>query len=184
MATKSWAKAAAVTCGFAGWLVTSHHVDPDCLWHILALQTASFYSWQPPLSGQELVSKINTQLQAQWEAAAAAAGTGATQNGSGGMEHDGSSDADAAGAAADMQQCQLPPLCPLRVWQAELVQRQFHATFGAKWRRYVYLLPLRAPHHTAGEADLLTMYSWIDRQHFKAVAVWLGMAVLCAGTCL
>jgi tRNA U38,U39,U40 pseudouridine synthase TruA len=29
------------------------------------------------------------------------------------------------------------------VWQAAAVDREFHATFSASWRRYVYLLPLR-----------------------------------------
>jgi hypothetical protein len=128
----------------------------------VCLQTASFYSWQPPLPGQELVNRINTQLQAQWEAAAAAAAAAsAAHNGSGGgnAEHDGSSSKTVAEPNANMQQCQLPPLCPLMVWQAELVPRQFHATFAATWRRYVYLLPLKTPHYTAGEAALLTKYS-------------------------
>jgi tRNA U38,U39,U40 pseudouridine synthase TruA len=41
--------------------------------------------------------------------------------------------------------------CPLRVWRAETVPRQFHPTFAAAWRRYVYLLPLRAPQQPPSE---------------------------------
>ncbi|GLI61746.1 hypothetical protein VaNZ11_004166 [Volvox africanus] len=40
----------------------------------------------------------------------------------------------------------------LRVMRVEEVPRQFHATFSAAWRRYVYLFPLRStspPKHTA-----------------------------------
>eukprot|EP00879_Flechtneria_rotunda_P015540 GHRR01016251.1.p1 GENE.GHRR01016251.1~~GHRR01016251.1.p1 ORF type:complete len:433 (+),score=157.16 GHRR01016251.1:991-2289(+) len=50
---------------------------------------------------------------------------------------------------------QQPPVaCQIRVWQAEAVPRQFHATYGATWRRYVYLLPLRRSTQP-GTSDLL-----------------------------
>jgi tRNA U38,U39,U40 pseudouridine synthase TruA len=37
----------------------------------------------------------------------------------------------------------LGPSCQARVWHVAEVDREFHATFSAQWRRYVYLLPLR-----------------------------------------
>ncbi|GIL92630.1 hypothetical protein Vretifemale_20094 [Volvox reticuliferus] len=40
----------------------------------------------------------------------------------------------------------------LRVMQVEEVPRQFHATFSAAWRRYVYLFPLRTTSPSKGTA--------------------------------
>jgi len=38
-------------------------------------------------------------------------------------------------------ECALVPLYGL-VWLGAQVPRQFHATFSALWRRYIYLLPI------------------------------------------
>lgn len=121
-----------------------------CVLHLLPLlvQVASFYSWQPPVSGNKLTSLINTQLQQQWAATVAAAAadstTCSTQQQHSTASGDGLPAADAA-AASRQAAAVLPPVCPLRVWHAELVPRQFHPTFAATHRRYVYLLPLRTP---------------------------------------
>lgn len=131
------------------------------------VQVAAFYSWQPPVSGATLVNLINTQLQQQWAATAAAttanpsvssnkltAGTAAAgANGSSAQAQD--------DAAVSVQPDQVPPVCPLRVWHAEQMPRQFHPTFAAKWRRYVYLLPLRMPHTAGGSAHArLSTSAW------------------------
>ena len=103
---------------------------------------ASFYSWQPYVPGDLLVDRINQQLQAQWEAAGAgAAAAGHAVNHSAEKEQPRHEGGGSFNVSATVQQA---PVCPLRVWRAELVPRQFHPTFAAKWRRYVYLLPLRS----------------------------------------
>jgi hypothetical protein len=136
------------------------------------VQVASFYSWKPVLSGSELVTLINTQLQQQWTAAAAAAGTAGSitinlqprtavaqdQQGVPTVEQpQGSTSVSMQQLQQQEQQQQqgqqqlrLPPACPVRVWQADQVSRQFHPTFAATWRRYLYLMPLRT-HNTLGE---------------------------------
>lgn len=122
-----------------------------CVLHLLPLlvQVASFYSWQPPVSGDKLTSLINTQLQQQWAATVAAAAADSTTCSTQQQQHsrasgDGLPAADAAVASMHAAAV-MPPVCPLRVWHAELVPRQFHPTFAATHRRYVYLLPLRTP---------------------------------------
>lgn len=135
---------------------------------VLSCQVVSFYSWQPPVSGAELAARINAQLEQQWaqtaeaaaaEATAAAAGAVAAESTSSGSSasHQPPHTAEPPAALASSPQPeQLPPVCPLRVWQAEQVPRQFHATFSASWRRYVYLLPLRGG-LPAGEALLAAL---------------------------
>jgi len=134
------------------------------------IQVASFYSWQPRVPLHDLISMINQQLEAQWAAARtapqqqAAAGATCSHNtpsssaSSASSSHGGqisSSTGALSGSPASPlgqqppQAAQDPPVRPLRVWGAEGVPRQFHPTFGASWRRYVYLLPLRT-HTPAG----------------------------------
>ena len=36
----------------------------------------------------------------------------------------------------------------IRVWWAGQTDRRFHATFSARWRRYIYLFPLNAQQHS------------------------------------
>lgn len=135
------------------------------------IQVASFYSWQPPVPPHELISRINQQLEAQWAAATtgpqqiATAGATCTNSvpnsstSSASSSQDGqisSSTGALSGSPASPlgqqppQAVQAPPVCPLRVWGAVGVPRQFHPTFGASWRRYVYLLPLRTQQPAGG----------------------------------
>lgn len=122
-------------------------------------QVASFFSWQPAVAPEQLVDIINTHLQEQWTAgwADAASGTAAdsytssspSSNSPGSRSSSRNSCTEAAAELRDShsgsQQASevQPPMCPLRVWQAEIVPRQFHPTFAASWRRYVYLWPLQ-----------------------------------------
>jgi tRNA U38,U39,U40 pseudouridine synthase TruA len=83
------------------------------------LQVISFYTWQQHLGPGELQTAINQQLQAALPTKQPL--------------HSSSSSSSEV----------LPASCQARVWDVAAVDREFHATFSAEWRRYVYLLPLR-----------------------------------------
>ncbi|KAF6260937.1 hypothetical protein COO60DRAFT_1269072 [Scenedesmus sp. NREL 46B-D3] len=85
------------------------------------LQVISFYTWQQHLAPAELQAAINQQLQAAIP-----------------TKHPlhSSSSSSSSGRA-------LPADCQAHVWHVAAADREFHATFSAHWRRYVYLLPLR-----------------------------------------
>jgi tRNA U38,U39,U40 pseudouridine synthase TruA len=83
------------------------------------LQVISFYTWQQHLGPVELKASINQQLQAALPAKQP-------------LHNSSSSSSEALLASSQA-----------RVWGVAAVDREFHATFSAHWRRYVYLLPLR-----------------------------------------
>jgi tRNA U38,U39,U40 pseudouridine synthase TruA len=84
------------------------------------LQVISFYTWQQHVGPAELQSAINQQLQAAIPTKQPLHNSSSSSNGE-----------------------VLLASCQARVWDVAAVDREFHATFSAQWRRYVYLLPLR-----------------------------------------
>eukprot|EP00878_Enallax_costatus_P041023 GHUV01047465.1.p2 GENE.GHUV01047465.1~~GHUV01047465.1.p2 ORF type:complete len:177 (+),score=57.01 GHUV01047465.1:431-961(+) len=103
----------------------------------------SFHSRLPPMPPQQLLQQLNTAL------AGVLNGEAAAHNSSGSDSKpdvpNSKSSYPSAGESSPQPQAALtlPTGSQIRAWAACEEPRQFHATFSATWRRYVYLLPFR-----------------------------------------